>query len=100
LASFAAPAVSGAVRRAREAALAENLAVMRRAIDSYYSNTGTYPASLETMVEERYLRFVPDDPVSADHEWRPVFDTETGGVIDVKSGSADAGLNEIKYDEW
>lgn len=100
LAAIAVPNVNGALLRAREAALRENLSVMRRALDDHFADKGTYPAALNVLVDERYLRFIPDDPVAgAGQGW----ETETaagGGIADVRSGSSEAGSDGVPYSEW
>src|ERR1043165_1622716 len=50
------------VTRAKEATLSEDLFRMRDAIDQYYADKNKSPASLEVLVEEKYLRDVPVDP--------------------------------------
>jgi general secretion pathway protein G len=49
--------------RAREAVLRNNLRETRAAIDRYYSDHHQYPASLQELVDQRYLRFLPYDPI-------------------------------------
>ena len=46
----------------KEAVLKEDLFRMRDAIDQYYADKNKYPASLEALVAEKYLRAVPVDP--------------------------------------
>lgn len=100
LAAVAAPAVNGALVRAKEAALRENLAVMRKLIDEFSADRGEYPQSLQTLVEEGYLRAVPADPLlSGSKEWNEVADKE-GGISDIKSRSTEKGSNEVPYAEW
>src|SRR6186997_201827 len=50
------------VQRSKEAVLKEDLFQMRDAIDQYYADKNKYPASLEDLVSEKYLRAVPTDP--------------------------------------
>ena len=91
-----------------EAALLQDLTVMRRAIDDYYADKNKYPASIETLVEEKYLRAVPRDPFtqSSDTWQTELSDPEPGnpsaepGVFDVKSGSDRVGINGTPYAEW
>ena len=47
---------------AREATLKEDLFRMRDAIDQYYADKNQYPATLDALVSEGYLRKIPDDP--------------------------------------
>ena len=53
---------------ARAAALADNLATMRKAIENFHAKEGRYPGSLEELVPN-YLRRIPRDPVTGD-AWR------------------------------
>lgn len=100
LAAIAVPNIQGSITRAREASLTENLSVMRRAIDAYHADRGAYPESLAALVEERYIRFVPEDPIGGEAiAWRVIADDE-GGVRDVQSGADGIGTNGIAYGEW
>lgn len=62
LISIAAPRYFVHLERAREAALAETLAVTRDAIDKFHGDTGRYPQDLNELVDRRYLRAAPVDP--------------------------------------
>ena len=99
---------TNSITKANEAALLQDLTVMRRAIDDYYADKNKYPASIETRVEEKYLRAVPRDPFtqSSDTWQTELSDPEPGnpsaepGVFDVKSGSDRVGINGTPYAEW
>ena len=62
LAAIALPNYRVAIIQSREAVLKENLYRMRDLIDQYYVDKGQYPPSIETLVEEGYLRTLPEDP--------------------------------------
>jgi len=49
------------VQRGKEAALKEDLFQMRKAIDEYYADKSKYPADLQTLVSEKYLRKIAPD---------------------------------------
>ena len=100
LAAIAVPSVQGAITRAEEAALRENLSVMRRALDDHFADAGAYPQDLATLVERRYIRFVPDDPVAPEGAGWEVVPGEEGGVADVRSTSAEPGTDGRPYAEW
>ena len=93
---------------AREAVLHEDLFRMRDAIDQYYADKGQYPAALDALVSEGYMRKIPVDPItnSADSwttipsEPDPNNPTAEPGVYDVKSGSEASALDGTKYSEW
>jgi general secretion pathway protein G len=64
LASLVTPVVIGGVQRARESTLRADLYALRKAIDDYYADTGTYPPELDELVAKRYLRRIPPDPLT------------------------------------
>ena len=64
LISIAAPQYFGASDRAKETVLREDLNVMREAIDKFHGDTGKYPESLQALVDRRYLRGSPVDPIT------------------------------------
>ena len=103
LLSLAAPRYFGSVDLAREAALRQDLAVMRDAIDKHFADTGRYPASLQELATRRYLRRVPVDPIteSAD-SWVvvPPADTALGAVYDVSSGASGTARDGSAYASW
>jgi general secretion pathway protein G len=96
------------VIRAREAVLKEDLFRMRDAIDQYYADKMQYPATLDALVSEGYLRRVPDDPfTTTSSTWQtvpsepdPNNPTASPGVYDVKSGSEATALDNTKYADW
>jgi len=110
LASLVVPQFKKTPDKAREAVLKEDLFTLRDVIDQYFADKGKYPASLETLVEEGYLRKVPVDPFtnSADTwqtEAAPMedgADEEGGGsgVYDVHSGAPGTALDGSSYSEW
>lgn len=102
LASIAQPNLQKSIIRARETSLRQSLFVMRDMTDQYYADHGAYPDSLETLVDEHYIRAVPEDPFTkSSSTWIliPPEDAE-GGVYDVHSGSDLIGLNAVPYNEW
>jgi general secretion pathway protein G len=87
---IAVPRYSLSLQRAREATLRQDLSVMREAIDRFLGDRGRYPATLDELVEMRYLRAVPDDPVTKSNgTWLLVRsdDADLSGVRDVRSGA-------------
>jgi general secretion pathway protein G len=104
LLSLVAPRYFETIARSKETALRHDLAIMREAIDKFYGDTGTYPASLEEMVQWKYLRAVPEDPVTGSASTWKLLAPETpeakGAVFDVRSGSEDTALDGSPYAEW
>ncbi len=105
LAAIATPRYLQSLDRAREASLRTSLQVMRHAIDQYAADLGRYPDSLQVLVDSRYLRQVPEDPVTglAD-SWvllAPVPDSVLSGPVwDVRSGAAGRARDGGLYADW
>ena len=107
LAAIALPNYRVAIVQSKEAVLRENLFRLRDLIDQYYVDKGQYPATLEVLVEEKYLRKLPEDPITQGADWTAVFQEpdpdnpgETPGVYDVKSASEALSLAGTPYNEW
>lgn len=103
LISIVAPHYVGRINRAEEAVLRENLTLMRDALDRYYADAGRYPASLEDLATKRYLRRIPDDPVTQSNSTWVVIapkDPKNGAVYDVRSGAKGNGGSGKPYAEW
>jgi general secretion pathway protein G len=105
LATISQPMFRNAVLHAREAALRENLYVLRDTIDKFYADNDKYPDSLTDLVEKRYVRKVPKDPITGSAEsWLVVYYTDDkgqqAGIMDVRSGSEATGSDGQKYSEW
>ena len=113
LAAVALVNVRFAQRKAREAALKDNLFHMRKAIDSFYADKQRYPSDLNELVPN-YLRKIPADPITQQADWDVVMDdpsdpetaVETDpqamsqpGVIDVKSRAEGQTLDNVPYSE-
>ena len=103
LASVVTPIVSKTIIRAKEATLKENLFIMRKALDDYYTDNGHYPEQLEVLVNQRYLRFIPIDPLTENTEWSLTY-TETNvtaqGIIDIHSQSSRQAKDGSNYNDW
>lgn len=103
LLSLAAPRYFQSLTRAKEAVLKENLALIRDSLDKHYADTGEYPRTLAELVTRRYLRKVPEDPVTASAGTWLVVSREPakgGGVVDVRSGAKGNSLSGEPYHEW
>ena len=108
LTTLAIPSFVGAVRSAREAVLKEDLRVMRTAIDSYTMDKQKAPQSLDDLVQEGYLKVIPEDPFTKSREtWQTdvsdalhSIDQTDPGIDDVHSGAQDQGSNGQPYSTW
>ena len=96
------------IRTAEEATLRSNLYRMRDAIDQYYADKGVYPASIQALVTDGYLRAVPMDTITRSTDtWTtvaaepdPTKPTSDPGIYDVKSGSEAISMNGTRYADW
>lgn len=104
LMSVVAPRYFAALERSKESILRHDLAVMRDAIDKYYSDKGKYPYVLEELVDARYLRNIPEDPITESVEtWitvPPADPTAEGTVYDIQSGAEGMATDGTFYAEW
>ncbi len=104
LLTIALPKYLHSVAHSREAVLHQDLRVMRTAIDQFLSDNGRYPASLDELVDRRYLRSLPADPVTESAQtWvavRPPDEVATTGVYDVRSGAPGLSMDGTPYDQW
>jgi general secretion pathway protein G len=108
LAAVAIPSFVAAIRNAKEAALKEDLHVMRDAIDSYTMDKNKAPQSLDDLVQNGYLKSIPSDPMTHSTEtWQTTsdetyadLDQTEPGITDVHSGSEEVGSNGQPYSSW
>lgn len=108
LTAMAIPRFTSAIRSAKEAALKEDLHVMRAAIDSYTMDKQKAPQALDDLLQEGYLKTIPEDPVTrSTTTW--VTDTSDAmhsldqtdpGIDDVHSGSDETGSDGQPYNTW
>jgi general secretion pathway protein G len=108
LTTMAVPSYVGAIKHAREAVLKEDLSTMRAAIDSYTMDKQKAPQSLDDLVQNGYLRAIPQDPMThANDTW--VTDTSDAmysidetepGITDVHSGSQETASDGQPYSSW
>ena len=91
LATLAMPRYFQSIDASKKTALKENLRALRETIDKFYGDTGRYPESLEELVERKYLRAIPRDPVTEKIDgWvivAPEADSK-GNVYDVRSSAS------------
>ena len=104
----AVPRFAAAVRMAREAVLKEDPFTIRGAIDSYTMDKQKAPQSLDDLVQEGYLKAIPEDPMTKSKD---TWVTDSGdslhsvdqtdpGIDDVHSGSQESGSDGQAYSTW
>ncbi|MFM9967945.1 MAG: type II secretion system protein [Burkholderiales bacterium] len=127
LLAIVAPRYFRTVDRSKEVALKQSLAIMRDAIDKFSGDQGVHPETLEVLVEKRYLRAIPVDPITESATtWQIVGPPEpppaksgsdaakglsdaakqllvqqsAGKVYDVKSGADGTASDGSSYQDW
>lgn len=108
LATIAIPRFVAALRSAREAVLREDLQTMRMAIDAYTMDKQKAPQSLDDLIQDGYLKAVPEDPmthskdtwVTDSNDSLYSLDQTEPGITDVHSGSDENGANGQPYSSW
>ena len=103
LLAIAMPRYFNGLDRSKEAALKQDLSIMRDALDKYYGDHASYPGRLEDLVEKRYLRDIPVDPITgSDATWFTVApkDSRKGRVFDIKSGANGQSIDGVPYSEF
>ncbi|OYU00182.1 MAG: type II secretion system protein G [Burkholderiales bacterium PBB1] len=104
LLTLALPRYFHSVERSREAVLKHDLRTLRDAIDRHLADRGRYPQTLDELVERRYLRRVPPDPITDSvSTWITLPPPEgelRDGVYDVRSGAPGNSLDGEPYDSW
>ncbi len=104
------PQYKYAVKKANEAALKENLFLMRTLLQQYYTDKHKYPISLQTLVDEKYLLKIPLDPITKSMEtWMEIQETlleddllegVIPGIADIRSGSYKRAIDGSIYNTW
>jgi general secretion pathway protein G len=104
LLSIAAPRYVAHLDNARETVLRQNLHGIRDAIDKFYGDQGRYPANLQELVAKRYLRAMPEDPITQRIDsWvvvAPNGQPGSGAVFDVRSGAPGNARDGSAYASW
>lgn len=87
LASLAVPRYFQSIDTAKETILADNLQITRGTIDKFYGDTGRYPETLDELVEKKYLRALPFDPIT---------ESTTTWLIEAPDNGAKGGVYNIR----
>jgi general secretion pathway protein G len=103
LLTLAAPRYFRSIERSKETVLKANLAATRDALDKFHGDTGRYPERLNELIERKYLRTLPMDPILENGDnWIVVAppNGQPGAVYDIHSAAEGAGSNGVPYAQW
>ena len=106
LISVALPTYHKSVQHARETVLQENLWQMRKAIDQYAADKAKYPKSIDDLVEGKYLRERPIDPIIDEDKWDEIMGQDPNspdaeeGLVNVKSTSEETDSEGKAYKDY
>ncbi len=96
------------ILRAKEAALKQDLSVMRQAIQQYTLDKEAAPQSLDDLISGGYLGAIPVDPITRTKDWQTVSedvllspDQTATGITDVHSASDQVSpFEHTPYSSW
>ena len=91
------------IENSKEVVLKDNLRSTRETIDKFYGDLGRYPDSLEELVEKKYLRSLPFDPVTESTTTWQIINVPAGykgNVFDLKSGALGSSRQGQSYAQW
>ena len=100
LLTIAVPRYFRSLEHSRQVILKQDITTLRESIDRFYGDTGKYPESLAVLVEKRYLRAVPVDPITRSADTWLVLraeDADDTGVKDVHSGAEGISEQGVPY---
>ena len=104
LAAIVTPLYLDRVDDARETVLRQNLVGLRQTIDQFYRDKGRYPTQLAELVEHRYIRAIPEDPITQRADTWVVQLAKPGdprsGVFDIKSGATGRARDGSAFQQW
>lgn len=108
LVSIAAMRYDRSVTRSKEAALHQDLSVMREAIEQYTLDKEQAPQSLDDLVTAEYLRQIPVDPITGARDWTVTTsdvllspEQSSSGISDVHSSSDRVSpFENTPYNTW
>ena len=103
LLTLASPKYFSSIERAKEATLKQDLNTLRESIDKYYADNGRYPTTLDDLVDKKYIRDLPIDPITNSTETWQLLPPEPpleGSIFDIKSGAEGLAKDGTRYADW
>lgn len=94
------------IQKSQESVLKENLRRVRETITLYQDVRGHYPADLEALVEHKFLRDLPRDPITKRNDtWILISEVDENGfsgtgIQDIVSGAEGTALDGSRYSDW
>lgn len=113
-AAIAIVAACGEPRPATSDVMRQNLSEMRKAIRDFHADKHRSPKSLNELVQAKYLRTLPKDPITGAADWHVVTEqsvtvSEFGGapatqstpsIVDVRSAASGTDPNGKPWSEY
>jgi general secretion pathway protein G len=103
LAGIATPVYFSSISKSKESALKEDLAILRKGLDDFYSDNNKYPQDLNELVTGKYIRAIPKDPIMDSNSlWVLVKDDDDdpNGISNIKSGATGKSADGDNYQDW
>jgi general secretion pathway protein G len=108
LAGLVAPKLFGRVGQSKQVAARTQIELLGAALDQYSLDIGSYPASLDALVSDGYMRKVPEDPITKSADTWQTIPAEADpnnpgaepGIYDIKSGAQGTALDGSSYSDW
>lgn len=103
LLTLAVPRYFTSIERAKDATLKHDLNSLREGIDKYYADNGQYPKTLEDLVDKKYIRKFPIDPITEKpNTWifTPPEPPLEGDIYDIHSGATGTAKDGTRYADW
>jgi general secretion pathway protein G len=103
LLTLAVPRYFDSIEKAKDATLRQDLNTLRESLDKFYADNGRYPKTLEDLVEKKYIRKLPLDPITEKTtSWlftAPEPPLE-GDIYDIHSGAKGLAKDGTRYEDW
>ena len=103
LLTLAVPRYFTSIERAKDATLKQSLNALRESIDKYYADNGQYPKTLEDLVDKKYIRKLPIDPITEKtNTWifTPPEPPLEGDIYEIHSGANSIAKDGSRYEDW
>jgi general secretion pathway protein G len=103
------PMYNRSITRAKEAKFQNNLSTLNSVIQRYSEDKRMAPQQLDDLVQQGYLKEIPDDITGSNTTWVPENETDPEkawnpdqmGISGVKSGSSETSpIDGRPYSEW